>query len=117
MKYKEQLNAELSKLGFNEIIYNGDEYNKFINMFNNNYNETKEELKLKKLCLVSVVKFTNTENDRVIACNISFIDIENNCKEILDNLLTSNYNGDITPINEISNSNEFQLNIIIQRGE
>jgi hypothetical protein len=115
MNYKELINAELSKLGFNEIIYNGNEYNKFINAYDNL--EDKAELKLKKLCLVSGVKFTNTEDDRMISCNISFVDIENNCKEMLDNLLISNYNGDITPINETDSNNQFELNIIVKKGE
>ena len=115
MEYKKLINAELSKLGFNEIIYNANEYNKFIDVFNSNL-EDKAELKLKKLCLVSGIKFTNTEDDRIISCNISFLDIENNCKEILDNLLMSNYSGDITPMTEIDNNNQFELNIIVKRG-
>lgn len=115
MHYKELINAELSKLGFNEIIYNGNEYNKFINTYNNL--ENRETLKLKKLCLVSSIKFTNTEDNRVISGNISFIDIENNCEEILNNLLASNYTGDITPANETDNNNQFEFNIIVTRGE
>jgi hypothetical protein len=115
MDYKELINAELSKLGFNEIIYNGNEYNKFINAYNSL--ENREALKLKKLCLVSSIKFTSTEDNRVISGNISFVDIENNCKEILDNLLISNYNGDITPTNETDNNNQFEFNIIVKRGE
>ena len=119
MKYKELINAELSQLGFNEIIYYGATYSELINKINNNIanNQIIEEVKLNKSCLVSGIKFINTEDQRTILFNISFIDIANNCKNILDTLLNSNYSGDIAPINEEINTNEFQLHINIERGK
>lgn len=105
MKYKDTIEQELTKLGFETIFYSQEEFDKIANAYSNigSENYTEEEiqdliriLESEKFCLVQNIILDN----KVITANVFFMSVKDVSTVILDSLLLTNMKVNISPLKE-----------------
>ena len=105
MKYKDTIEQELIKLGFEKIFYSQEEFDKIDNAYSNigSENYTEEEiqdlikiLESERFCLVQNIIL----NNKVINANVFFMSVKEVSTIILDNLLLTNMKVNISPLKE-----------------
>jgi predicted metal-binding transcription factor (methanogenesis marker protein 9) len=105
MKYKDIIEQELKRIGFETTSYSQEEFDKIANAYNSigseNYTEEQiyesiRRLENEKICLVQNIIL----NKKVISADVFFMSVKDISKEILDNLLLSDMKVNISPINQ-----------------
>jgi hypothetical protein len=118
MKYKNTIEQELKRLGFDKIFYSQEEFDKIANAYSNigSENYSKEEiddlieiLENEKFCLVQNVIL----DKKVINADVFFMSVKDVSSDILDNLLLTDMKVSISPLKEdLSNvSIDFVTNV------
>jgi hypothetical protein len=122
MRYKDILEQELKKLGFEKIFYSQEEFDKIASAYSNkgsdNYSEEEiadliEKLENEKFCLVQNIVL----DLRVIKADVFFMSVKDISSDILDKLLLTNMKVNISPLKEdFSNvSIEFFVNVEVEK--
>jgi hypothetical protein len=105
MKYKDIIEQNLKRLGFETVLYSQEEFDKIANAYDNigseNYSEEQifefiKRLENEKICLVQNIIL----NKKVISADVFFMSVKDNCSDILDNLLLSEMKTDISAVNK-----------------